>query len=107
MSLQDSPQICDVTEFSGLAARVLDVDEESLKRKTIDDELTADEAEFVERLQISARSLDSGKYMFNQQLENLQDGRDISESALNEYKNDSYVFYAKTVNYKAFNDPDD
>ena len=99
-------KIRDASPFAALSSKKLDIDKEALKAKSIDDELTDDEAEYVQLIQSAARSLSEGQEFYNSVLDYIKQGRSYAEDALNEYKNALLGFLDIQVTYGVFTDPD-
>lgn len=98
--------IQEASPFAVLSSKKLNVDKESLQSKSVDDELTEDEAEYILALQASARSLAGGMERFQQSVADMQSVMDGSQNILNGYKDEASTFYNSRVSYTTYTDPD-
>lgn len=98
--------IQEASPFAVLSSKKLNVDKESLQSKSVDDELTEDEAEYILALQASARSLAGGMERFQQAVADMKSVSDGSQNILNGYKDEASTFYNSRVSYTTYTDPD-
>lgn len=107
MSLNDGDiTIKDASPFAVLSAEKLEIDKAALQAKSIDDELTAEEEEYVLQLQAAARSLASGRAEFNNAVTYITGLRDTANSYYTTYRNNATTYYEARTSYKTYTDPD-
>lgn len=99
-------KIRDASPFAALSSRKLDIDKEALKAKDIDDELTDEEAEYVQLIQSAARSLSEGQEFYNSVVDYIKEGQGYAKDAFDEYKSALMEFLDIKVTYGVFTDPD-
>lgn len=104
----DAPEqkVADISPFAVLAERNLNIDNEALKLKSADEELTEDEVEYVHRLAVAARSVDSGRGAFTSSVGRMIEIRNTATTSSATYVGAADSFYSKTTAFTSYTDPD-